>query len=174
MAALTSRVSEVFDSARGASDAAGITQDEESLCPSLPWKHRLYGFIACVALGIVLNILAWICLIPIIGPDVIMFLVISTIGNLTSFGSSMFLMGPMRQLKRMFAKTRIIATILVFVFMILTFVFALALQKSPTIQLLLVGLAYVGQWIALLWYCISYIPFARTAVRNAVKSCVNV
>lgn len=169
MTALQSRVSELVGGARSAAVAAGISEDKDSLCPSLPWKYRLYGFIGCVGLGIFLNFLGWLCLLPIIGPDLVLFLVLCTLGNLTSFGSSMFLMGPLNQLKRMFQKTRIIATILVFVFMILTIVFAIALDnKDRTAQVILVAASYVGQWIALIWYCLSYIPFARSVETSEV------
>ncbi|EPY73839.1 hypothetical protein CB1_002523021 [Camelus ferus] len=42
-----------------------------------------------------------------------LFAVFYTFGNIASIGSTVFLMGPMKQLKRMFEPTRLIATILV-------------------------------------------------------------
>ena len=61
----------------------------------------------------------------------------------------------------MFAKTRIIATVLVFAFMVLTLIFGLALKKGG-----LALLFCILQFLAMTWYSISYIPFARDAVKK--------
>ncbi|CAG2171862.1 unnamed protein product, partial [Oppiella nova] len=64
-----------------------------------------------------------------------------------AFTCTMFLMGPFRQIRTMFAKTRIIATLAVFLFMILTLMAGLWWRK--------VGLAIIFcilQFLAFTWY----------------------
>lgn len=65
-------------------------------------------------------------------------------------------MGPCNQLKKMFAATRIIATIIMIACMILTLVAVFVFDS-----VILVILFLVCQYLALAWYSISYIPFAR-------------
>lgn len=69
----------------------------------------------------------------------------------------------------MFAKTRIIATILVFVFMALTLIAGLALGKNA-----LALLFCILQFVAMTWYSISYIPFARDAIKKCAGTCLDV
>lgn len=89
-----------------------------------------------------------------------------TLGNITSIGSTMFLMGPLKQLKRMFEPTRLIATILVLLFFVLTLCSAFLWNK---------GLALIFcilQSLALTWYSLSYIPYARDAVKKCFAVCL--
>lgn len=67
-----------------------------------------------------------------------------------------FLTGPVRQLKKMFEKGRFIAT-LVFITLIAFSLIAALFLSSPFLAFILV----VGEYIAMLWYSISYIPYAR-------------
>merc|ERR1719470_831072 len=46
-----------------------------------------------------------------LGGNLKLFAVLYTIGNMMAIGSTLFLMGPMKQLSNMFAKTRAVATI---------------------------------------------------------------
>ncbi|NWY37107.1 SFT2B protein, partial [Sylvia atricapilla] len=55
------------------------------------------------------------CLLWIPKKGLVLFAVFYTLGNIASIGSTMFLMGPMKQLKRMFEPTRLIATIVMLV-----------------------------------------------------------
>ena len=73
-----------------------------------------------------------------------------------------FLTGFITQFKRMFDKSRLMATIIFLGLLVATLVSAFTL-KIGFLTLLLC----VGQYFALLWYSISYIPFAR----DMVKSC---
>ena len=69
----------------------------------------------------------------------------------------------------MFAKTRIVATVLVFVFMALTLISGLALKKAA-----LTLLFCLLQFLAMTWYSISYIPFARDALKKCAGTCLEV
>lgn len=83
--------------------------------------------------------------------------------------STCFLMGPVNQCKKMFAKTRIIATIVMFVALIMTLVAAFALKKRALAMLMV-----VIQFLAMTWYSLSYIPYARDAAKKCFASCIDV
>lgn len=95
------------------------------------------------------------------------FAVLYSLGNICSIGSTLFLMGPVSQLKKMFASTRIIATIVMIVALILTLVSAFALNDT-----FLCFLFIIIQFFAMLWYSLSYIPFARDAVKKVAGSII--
>ncbi|PAA85182.1 hypothetical protein BOX15_Mlig034154g1, partial [Macrostomum lignano] len=90
-----------------------------------------------------------------------------TFGNILSLTSTCFLMGPLNQLKKMFAPTRLIATLLMLLFMTLALLSALLWNNVA-----LTVLFCILEFLALTWYSISYIPYARTAIKNAVSACV--
>ncbi|XP_015283725.1 PREDICTED: vesicle transport protein SFT2B [Gekko japonicus] len=134
---------------------------------SLSWSTRLKGFIACFALGVLCSILGS-CLLWVPRKGLILFAVFYTLGNILSLGSTIFLMGPMRQLKRMFEPTRLIATIVMLLCLILTLCSAFWWHNK--------GLALIFcvlQFFALAWYSISYIPFARDAVKKCFAVCLS-
>ncbi|NXX86267.1 SFT2B protein, partial [Urocolius indicus] len=76
---------------------------------SLSWGTRVKGFIACFAIGCLCSLLGS-CLLWIPKKGLMLFAVFYTLGNIASIGSTLFLMGPVKQLKRMFEPTRLIAT----------------------------------------------------------------
>nr|XP_056714121.1 vesicle transport protein SFT2B [Euleptes europaea] len=134
---------------------------------SLSWSTRVKGFIACFALGVLCSILGT-CLLWVPRKGLILFAVFYTLGNISSLGSTIFLMGPMRQLKRMFEPTRLIATIVMLLCLILTLCSAFWWHNK--------GLALIFcvlQFFALAWYSISYIPFARDAVKKCFAVCLS-
>ncbi|CAL1543061.1 unnamed protein product [Lymnaea stagnalis] len=147
----------------GDEDKGIVTQISDA--STLSWSTRIKGFLICFVLGAGLSILGS-CLL-FLPNGLIIFAVLYTIGNILSLVSTCFLMGPLNQLKKMFATTRIIATILVFVMIILTLVFAFATKIKG-----LVIVFCVLQFLALTWYSISYIPFARDAVKKCFAACI--
>nr|XP_020830290.1 vesicle transport protein SFT2B isoform X2 [Phascolarctos cinereus] len=89
-------------------DRGGLAEIIET--PSLSWGTRIKGFAACFALGIIFSLMGTFMLwVPRRG--LVLFAAFYTLGNIASLGSTIFLMGPMKQLKRMFEPTRLIATI---------------------------------------------------------------
>lgn len=77
----------------------------------------------------------------------------------------MFLMGPCAQMKRMFDTVRIAATIIYLVAIALTLYFAFSKLKAKIIPVVACGIV---QLLALLWYSLSYIPYARTMARKCL------
>ncbi|KAL8190832.1 UNVERIFIED_CONTAM: Vesicle transport protein SFT2B [Gekko kuhli] len=108
------------------------------------------------------------CLLWVPRKGLILFAVFYTIGNISSLGSTIFLMGPMRQLKRMFEPTRLIATIVMLLCLILTLCSAFWWHNKG-----LTLIFCVLQFFALAWYSISYIPFARDAVKKCFAVCLS-
>lgn len=145
------------------------SEDNSILSPvldaaTLSWSTRIKGFIICFVIGILLSLLGTVALFL---HKTTVFALIYTLGNLTSMASTCFLMGPLNQLKKMFASTRIIATILVLSMVVLT-LFAALYLKNPGLALLFIIL----QSVAMTWYSISYIPYARTAVKKTFTECI--
>lgn len=140
----------------------GLQNDDddslESLCPTLTFSQRIIAFAVCLGFGALTSCLAFYCLFQ---KEYIEFGVLNTIANLFALGSSLFLAGPKKQMKKMFEETRWIATTVYLVTMVLTFIAALWI-KSPALTILMV----IIQYLAMIWYGLSYIPYARTVVKK--------
>ncbi|XP_050805160.1 vesicle transport protein SFT2A isoform X4 [Gopherus flavomarginatus] len=85
-----------------------------------------------------------------------LFAVFYTIGNISALASTCFLMGPVKQLKKMFEPTRLIATIVMLLCLICTLCAVFWWGKKG-----LALLFCILQFLAMTWYSLSYIPFAR-------------
>lgn len=132
---------------------------------SLSWSTRIKGFCFCFVIGIIFSLMGSLVLILHLGLG--RFALFYTLGNIISMASTCFLVGPMKQLKNMFAEKRLIATIIVIVSFVLTLVAAIVLNKG-----LLAFVCTVIQSLAMTWYSLSYIPYARAAVKNALNTCI--
>ncbi|XP_069680332.1 vesicle transport protein SFT2A [Periplaneta americana] len=132
---------------------------------TLSWETRIKGFIICFVVGILLSLLGSFLLF--LHGGMALFAVFYTLGNIISIASTCFLMGPVNQIKKMFAPTRVIATIIVIVMFGLTLFAAIGLKKA-TLALVFV----IIQSLAMTWYSLSYIPYARDAVKKTVSACI--
>ncbi|KAM6921413.1 SFT2 domain containing 2a isoform 2-T2 [Xenentodon cancila] len=86
---------------------------------TLSWGTRIKGFIACFVVGAACTILG-VCVLFLPRIGLTLFIVFYTFGNVCALASTMFLMGPMKQLKRMCDKTRALATTLMITCLVLT------------------------------------------------------
>ena len=144
-------------------EAAGRVLTKDTACPSLTVKQRFYGFISCFLFGTFCSILS-------IGGILMAFLkptkfaILYSLGNLSSIGSTLFLIGPKSQCKRMFKQTRFVATCLFLLSLIGTIVFVFVVYDSDNKiwwhKLVLLLLIFL-QFCTLIWYTLSYIPFGR-------------
>ena len=123
---------------------------------SLSYTQRMYAFIACIVVGILLSFLSTLFLST---GNIPLFAVLYSIGNIVSLVSTGFLIGFGRQVRGMFASTRVIATCVYLGCLVATFICAFVIPKLCFLFLIL-------QFIALIWYSLSYIPYARDAVRR--------
>lgn len=149
--------------------AFGQQEDEENIITevtdtsSMSWSTRLKCFGICFVVGIGCSILGT----ALLWTNLRLFAVFYTFGNLASLAGSCFLMGPIKQFKNMFKEKRLIATIVMLVSLVLT-LFAAFWWKKKLLALIFV----IIQCLAMTWYCISYIPFARDAVKKCIGSCL--
>ncbi|TFY65044.1 hypothetical protein EVG20_g5743 [Dentipellis fragilis] len=118
--------------------------------------QRLYGFAGCFAVGFLLSILGSVMLF--IG-SLTTFALLYALGTVVSLISTGFLIGFFKQIKLMFKPVRIIATILFLASIALIFVGAFVLDSG-----ILCIIFVIIEYLAFLWYTLSYIPYARTAV----------
>jgi hypothetical protein len=131
-----------------------------SLCIDLTYEQRLYGFACCAGMGLIcsfLSSLLWL--------QPMKFALLYSIGNILSLGSTGFLTGFARQAKNMFKATRLVATLMYLGCLIMTIVSACVLKSFPLTMMFL-----VLQALALVWYCLSYIPGGR----SVLKSCFGI
>ncbi|GBM85639.1 Vesicle transport protein SFT2A [Araneus ventricosus] len=133
---------------------------------SLSWSTRIKGFIICFILGFGFSILGSALLA--LPKGLILFGIFYSLGNITALASTMFLMGPWNQCQKMFAPTRILATIAMLGFLILTLLAAFLWKKTG-----LTIVFCIFQFLSMTWYSLSYIPYARDAVIKFFQSCVS-
>lgn len=127
--------------------------------PSLSFKIRFYGFMICGFVSIFLLIISIMGFV-VIGP--IIFALLYTVSNILLLLATGFLSGFIRQFRYMLKEKRIFATIVFFMSMIITLIVIFTIKN-----IFLIILCVILQICAYLWYVISYIPYAR----NAIKSC---
>ncbi|KAH9677174.1 Vesicle transport protein [Citrus sinensis] len=89
----------------------------------------------------------------------IKFAILFTFGNLLAVGSTAFVIGPAQQINMMFDSARIYATTVYLVCVVIALICALLIHSK-----ILTILAIICEICALLWYSLSYIPFARRMI----------
>jgi len=126
----------------------------------------MYGFVICVVVGLLsigfsLFLLPYI-LLPLVG---LIFALLFTLGSLSLFISTFFIVGPMRQLKLICTMERIIPTLMYVIALLMTLLVVIKLQSLVLVMLLL-----VIQMIAFAWYVLTYIPFGSTMASATVRT----
>ncbi|KAK6125640.1 hypothetical protein DH2020_015600 [Rehmannia glutinosa] len=128
---------------------------------TLSTKQRLYGFAICLAAGITCTLLSMLVFF-----HPIKFGITFSFGNLLALGSTAFLIGPKRQVTMMLDPVRIYATAIYIASIIIALFCAVYVRNK-----LLTLLAIVLEFGALIWYSLSYIPFARSMVSKIMVAC---
>jgi len=132
-------------------------QEFDNHC-SLTKKQRLWGFCICFATGWGLSIGALLAL-----ANLTIFAVLYSLGSVCALLATLFVFGPMAQLKSMFKPIRAGATIIYLATIVTTLVFAFVLQSAP---LVLFSLAI--QFCAMIWYTASYVPYGRKMIKKMI------
>eukprot|EP01061_Rhynchopus_euleeides_P038919 TRINITY_DN6673_c0_g1_i1.p1 TRINITY_DN6673_c0_g1~~TRINITY_DN6673_c0_g1_i1.p1 ORF type:complete len:149 (+),score=39.30 TRINITY_DN6673_c0_g1_i1:60-506(+) len=140
-------------------------QDEDSMCPSLTFKQRIYGFIGCVVVGVLFSILSWVSLWR---RDFVQFAIWMSFGTFCSLGGTCFLKGPVKQVKAMFEEKRLEATVVMLCSLVWTLIAAFWLEQ-PVIVVMMA----IIQYLSLAWYALSYIPFARDVVKKCFTGLIS-
>ncbi|ONK57785.1 uncharacterized protein A4U43_C09F4070 [Asparagus officinalis] len=130
---------------------------------TLTTKQRLYGFAICLSAGLACTFLSMLVFL-----NPIKFGVTFTFGNLLALGSTAFLIGPKRQVTMMLDPVRIYATAIYLASMIISLFCAFYVHNK-----LLTLLAIILEFGALVWYALSYIPFARSMVSKIMFACLD-
>ncbi|KAM1054847.1 hypothetical protein ACFX13_002185 [Malus domestica] len=130
-----------------------LDEESEGLF-NLSATQRMYAFAACFLAGMLCMFLSMI-----VFAKPIKFAVLFTFGNLLAVGSTAFLFGPARQLRMMFDTVRVFATAIYLGCVVLALICALLIRSK-----ILTIIAIICEICALIWYSLSYIPFARRMV----------
>lgn len=133
----------------------------------LSYKHRMYGFIICSAIGLVLSFLGILCMFFM---SLIGFGITYSLGNIFMILSTLFLFGPMKQIKSLFSSIHRAASTIIFVFAILMTLVAAFAWHSVGLCILFL----IIQAAAFIWYIITSIPGGQTMCCSCVKSVTNV
>ena len=130
-------------------------------CPKLSYNQRLTGYVLCMSIGFLLTIGSLVRLKALLHGDPAPFVIYFTFGNLCAIASCFFLSGPKSHCKKMIDPTRRIATAFYLITIFFTF-FVVFYEKIPDDgRVGIIILCVFIQWIAMIWYTISFIPFAR-------------
>ncbi|PON72095.1 Vesicle transport protein, SFT2-like [Parasponia andersonii] len=132
----------------------GFFDDDSNGFCSLSPTQRMYAFAACLIAG-----LACMFLSLIVFAKPIKFALLFTFGNVLAVGSTAFLLGAEQQIRMMFDSVRIFATAIYLGCVVLALICALWIHSK-----ILTILAMIIEILALVWYSLSYIPFARRMV----------
>lgn len=142
---------------------ADIIDGDSARLGDLSWETRIYCFLGCLVLSIICSFLG--------SPFMFVgkfteFAVLMSLGAVISIVGTFFLSGPINQIKKMFEPTRLIATLAYVAMIILTLVSGLVL-RNPILAIACI----VGQYAAMGWYSISFIPYARETLRAFLGRC---
>lgn len=130
---------------------------------SLSYEQRLYGFGIFCALGIILSLTGTIMIFTM---NITGFAVTYTLGSVSMILATLFLFGPVKQIKEMFSSLhKGISVLVYFLLIILTLVAALAWNNGPLCIVFL-----ILQFVAYLWYTITSIPGGQTMCKYCCKS----
>lgn len=135
------------------------------MCPALTYEQRVMGCFICIVTGFVLSMGSLFRLVELLKGNPGPFAVMYTIGNIIGICASCFLYGPWSQIKKMFATTRIVTTV-VYLTMMGTTLFLAFYPGDIPLRLGCLVVSIFIQFLALSWYTLSFIPFGRDLVRN--------
>uniref|UniRef100_A0A7S3YJD1 Vesicle transport protein n=2 Tax=Lotharella globosa TaxID=91324 RepID=A0A7S3YJD1_9EUKA len=132
--------------------------------PPLTWEQRLWGFGIFFGFGCLISFMSTFSVLQImVNPA--KFALTYTLGNVLSICSLMFLMGPCRQIKKMFDKDRRVATGVYIISMTITFI--AVFKKVP--GYFIIPLIFF-QFCALIYYSATYIPYGREILKGCVTN----
>lgn len=143
--------------------------EQDGCFPTLSLRDRIIGWITCYIGGLFISLLSFGSFSQLILGHPLKFAMLYSLGNITALLSTVFLVGPQAQWERMKSPSRRIATGLYLSALTVTLVLCF---EAPELTLAVVA-AVVCQWLSLLWYSLSFIPFGQTLARRAAYSLVS-
>ncbi|KNA09358.1 hypothetical protein SOVF_154370 [Spinacia oleracea] len=133
------------------------TTNDDNFC-ALSYTERIYGFAACLIAGFLFIFLSMIVFVR-----PIKFALLFTFGNVLAVGSTAFIIGPAEQLRKMFDPVRVYATAVYLGCAVLALICAILIHSK-----VLTLFAMIFEICALIWYSLSYIPFARRVISDVM------
>lgn len=143
--------------------------DDTSCLPSLTFRERALGCGTCMVAGYLLSLGSFWRIRDLLTGDPVPFVLNATIGNIIALLGSCFFSGPQAQFTKMWKDQRRTASLLYLGSLLGTL---LCIVIRIPLQRLILLLLIVVQYVAIFWYCISYIPFAQDAVAGFVQRCL--
>ena len=131
--------------------------------PALTYRQRLVGFCLCLGLGFMLSLTSLLSFGALLAGNPTPFAFKYTLGSLLSMGASSFLVGPVKQCEGMFAPVRRLASLLYVASLCATLVCIFRLHDR-----LLTSISMCLQLAAMVWYCLTYVPFGHMLLRRCV------
>jgi len=138
--------------------------------PSLSLREKLLGCGTCMVCGYLLSFGSFMRMKDLMMGNPVPIVVNVTVGNVIALCGTCFLTEPRSQFNRMFHKSRKTASIFYLSSLVVTMV--LLLFPHFVFRGLLLLLLMIGQYVAITWYCLSYIPFAREFIGNRCRRLV--
>jgi len=142
----------------------------DQCCPNMSMQNRVIGWLVCFGIGILLQLLSFTAIGSILTGKAKKFAILYTLGNICALGGTFFVCGPKTQIRRMTKKNRLGASLAFIISLVLTLVVAFV-AKFPGRTLLILILVLI-QWLAIIWYTLSYIPFARQGAMSCMRRCI--
>lgn len=144
---------------------------ESTCCPNMSWKQRMFGCVCCVAIGQMFQFFAFWSVLGVLVGHPGRFASMYSMGNLFMVMSSFFLSGPRQQCKKLSGKDRRVSASVFLTTMLLTLkvVFGHAFLGRALVILILV----MAQWLAQMWYILSYVPYGQSMGRRFVTKCAS-
>ncbi|XP_064405175.1 vesicle transport protein SFT2B-like [Halichondria panicea] len=156
------------------SDTSGIFSNPRQSglgLPKLSLKQRIIGFCISITIAAAFGILA--CLLVLIpGAGLTLFGIFFTISTIAGLFCTFFLVGPIEQAKKMYdPKNPIGMAVKIICAITLVLMFALAFCAVFWWNVQLLSLLFcIGEFVALVIYSITLIPFATTLIHRGVRS----
>ena len=148
---------------------AVLDPEPEGCFPTLSLRDRIIGWLCCYLAGLILSLVSFGSFTQLLLGHPFKFAILYSLGNITALFSTVFLVGPRNQWERMKSPTRRLTTIVYLSSLVCTLVLCI---EAPEETLLLI-FAVSFQWLSLLWYSLSFIPFGQTLARRAAYSLVS-
>ena len=139
-----------------------------SMCPDLDLKTRIIGFIISFIVGVFMMISSISQLLTLALGGQRWFAVWYTCGNIVCLSSTFFLMGPKKQCDNMMKPQRKLTSLVLFISM-----GACLFMAFAGVSKLLILVAIAIQFMALIWYVLSYIPGAQRLCSGCIKSSIS-
>jgi hypothetical protein len=146
-------------------------QEDEGWMPSLTFQERMIGCGTCMVFGYLLSFGSFVRFKDLVFGNPVPFAVNATVGNIIALCGSFFMSGPQQQMKKMWHESRRTSSICYLSSLGVTLVLACIPKFLGQGLLLLVCLLF--QWVSIFWYCLSYIPFARDAIKTWCRRLVH-